>query len=114
LSLKNIGVVNVEFYTDVDERLDVPGHAPPALDLADIANCGCSSSTTWPTPADAEARGRHVSACRRRASLDGAVREALLGHHLRIRGATPTSGSTSVVGEAASLSCGRPITTTWR
>lgn len=38
LSLKNIGVVNVEFYTDVDERLDVPVMLPPALDLADIAN----------------------------------------------------------------------------
>ena len=38
LSLKNIGVVNVEFYTDVEERLDVPVMLPPALNLADLAD----------------------------------------------------------------------------
>lgn len=38
LSLKNIGVVNVEFYTDVDQRLEVPVMLPPALDLADLAD----------------------------------------------------------------------------
>jgi hypoxanthine phosphoribosyltransferase len=36
LSLKNIGVVNVEFYTDVEERLDVPITLPPVLNLADL------------------------------------------------------------------------------
>ncbi|HPB44706.1 MAG: phosphoribosyltransferase [Microthrixaceae bacterium] len=38
LSCKNIGVVNVEFYSDVDERLDVPVMLPPALNLADLAD----------------------------------------------------------------------------
>jgi hypoxanthine phosphoribosyltransferase len=38
LSLKNIGVVNVEFYTDIDERLEVPVMLPPALNLADLAD----------------------------------------------------------------------------
>lgn len=38
LRLKNIGVVNVEFYTDVDERLDVPVMLPPALNLADLTD----------------------------------------------------------------------------
>lgn len=38
LSLKNIGVVNVEFYTGIDERLDVPIMLPPVLNLADLAN----------------------------------------------------------------------------
>lgn len=38
LSCKNIGVVNVEFYTDVDERLEVPVMLPPALNLADLAD----------------------------------------------------------------------------
>lgn len=38
LSLKNIGVVNVEFYTDIDERLEVPVMLPPALNLSDLAN----------------------------------------------------------------------------
>lgn len=36
LSCKNIGVVNVEFYTDIDERLEVPVMLPPALNLADL------------------------------------------------------------------------------
>lgn len=38
LSCKNIGVVNVEFYTDIDERLEVPVMLPPALNLADLAD----------------------------------------------------------------------------
>jgi hypoxanthine phosphoribosyltransferase len=38
LGHKNIATVNVEFYTDVDERLDVPVELPPVLDLDDIAN----------------------------------------------------------------------------
>ena len=38
LSLKNIGVVNVEFYKDVEERLEVPIMLPPALNLADLEN----------------------------------------------------------------------------
>lgn len=38
LRCKNIGVVNVEFYTDIDERLPVPVMLPPALDLADLAD----------------------------------------------------------------------------
>ena len=36
LDLKNIGVVNVEFYTGIDERLDVPVMLPPVLNLADL------------------------------------------------------------------------------
>lgn len=36
LSCKNIGVVNVEFYSDIDERLEVPVMLPPALNLADL------------------------------------------------------------------------------
>jgi uncharacterized protein len=37
LSVKNIYVMNVEFYTGVDERLDVPVMLPPYLDVAHIA-----------------------------------------------------------------------------
>jgi hypoxanthine phosphoribosyltransferase len=37
LSVKNIYVMNVEFYTGVDERLDVPVMLPPYLEFADIA-----------------------------------------------------------------------------
>src|SRR5580704_9755247 len=36
LSVKNCFAMNVEFYTSVDERLDVPVVLPPMLDLVDI------------------------------------------------------------------------------
>jgi hypoxanthine phosphoribosyltransferase len=38
LGHKNIATVNVEFYTGIDERLDVPVELPPVLDLDDLAN----------------------------------------------------------------------------
>ena len=38
LSMKNIATLNVEFYTDVDERLDAPVVLPPVLDLVDLSN----------------------------------------------------------------------------
>jgi hypoxanthine phosphoribosyltransferase len=38
LPLKNIATLNVEFYTDIDERLAVPVVLPPVLDLVDLAN----------------------------------------------------------------------------
>ena len=36
LSIKNCYVMNVEYYTDVDERLDVPTFLPPYLELVDL------------------------------------------------------------------------------
>jgi hypoxanthine phosphoribosyltransferase len=36
LSVKNCFAMNVEFYTGVDERLEVPVMLPPTLDLVDI------------------------------------------------------------------------------
>ena len=36
LGLKNCCVINVEYYTGVDERLDVPVILPPALHLVDL------------------------------------------------------------------------------
>lgn len=36
LSVKNIYVMNVEYYTGVDTRLDVPVMLPPYLDLVDM------------------------------------------------------------------------------
>ena len=38
LGLKNIATINVEFYTDVDERLEAPVVLPPVLDLIDLEN----------------------------------------------------------------------------
>jgi uncharacterized protein len=37
LGVKNCGTMNVEFYTGVDERLDVPVVLPPTLDMVDVA-----------------------------------------------------------------------------
>ena len=36
LGVKNCGAMNVEFYTGVDQRLDVPILLPPTLDLLDV------------------------------------------------------------------------------
>ena len=36
LSIKNIFVMNVEYYTDVDERQEVPVVLPPYLELVDL------------------------------------------------------------------------------
>lgn len=36
LSIKNTYLINVEYYTDVDERLDVPVILPPYLEMVDL------------------------------------------------------------------------------
>ncbi len=36
LGVKNCCVINVEYYTDIDERLEVPVILPPALNLVDL------------------------------------------------------------------------------
>ena len=36
LSIKNTYTMNVEFYTDIDERLEVPRILPPAPDFVDL------------------------------------------------------------------------------
>lgn len=38
LGVKNCGAINVEFYTGVDSRLDVPVVLPPSLNLIDITD----------------------------------------------------------------------------
>jgi len=38
LSVKNIYVMNIEYYTGVDERLPVPVMPPPYVDLVDLEN----------------------------------------------------------------------------
>jgi hypothetical protein len=38
LSIKNVYLMNVEYYTDVDERLDVPVILPPYLDMVELGN----------------------------------------------------------------------------
>lgn len=36
LSIKNVYLMNVEYYTDIDERLEVPVILPPYLDMVDL------------------------------------------------------------------------------
>ena len=43
--------MNVEYYTGVEERLDVPMILPPDPDLVDLTERASSSPTTSPTPA---------------------------------------------------------------
>lgn len=38
LGVKNCGAINVEFYTGVDARLDVPVVLPPSLNLVDVTD----------------------------------------------------------------------------
>ena len=56
LGVKNTCTMNVEFYTDVDERLDVPMVLPPIPDLVDLGARACRSSTTSPTRPHAAGR----------------------------------------------------------
>jgi hypoxanthine phosphoribosyltransferase len=53
LDVKNLHVINVEFYTGVDQRLDMPVVLPP-VPYPSRSTCpdrACSSPTTSPTPA---------------------------------------------------------------
>ncbi len=38
LGVKNCATINVEYYTGIDERLDVPVILPPLLDVADLSD----------------------------------------------------------------------------
>ena len=51
LGVKNTFTMNVEFYTGVDERLELPMILPPVPDLVDFARRASSSPTTSPTQA---------------------------------------------------------------
>ena len=51
LDVKNTWTMNVEFYTGVEERLDVPMILPPFRSSSISSRPGCSSPTTSPTPA---------------------------------------------------------------
>src|SRR3982751_325548 len=55
LSVKNTWTMNVEFYTGVDERLDVPMILPPVPELIDL------ESARMLIPADAPATGETLA-----------------------------------------------------
>jgi len=47
LSVKNIYVMNVEYYTGVDERLPVPIMLPPTPEFIDLEDARILVATTW-------------------------------------------------------------------
>ena len=49
--MKNLYTMNVEYYTGVDERLEVPMILPPTPELVDLTDARVLSPTTSPTPA---------------------------------------------------------------
>ncbi len=80
LAVKNVYTMNVEFYTGVDERLEVPRILPPAPDFVDVSR--------RPHP-DRRRRRRHRPHAAERAAVlrgqgrrgahRGALREVALG-----------------------------------
>ena len=97
LGVKNTFTMNVEFYTGVDERLEMPMILPPVPDLVDFAE------TQRPDRRRRRRHGRHARAGQgvlrgqgRRDPLRGALREAALdGDSASTSGVAPTAGSTS-------------------
>ena len=90
LGLKNCCVINVEYYTGVDERLDVPVILPPHLDVVDlsgahlliaddVADTGETMKLVADTVRPQSAGGAHRRALREE-SLDRAVRLRVAPH----------------------------------
>ena len=86
LSVKNVYTMNVEFYTGVDERLEVPRILPPAPDFVDlhdariliaddVADTGHTLRSVQQFCEGKVGRGAHR----------GALREAALGRAVRLR-----------------------------
>jgi len=75
LSVKNCFAMNVEFYTGVDQRLDVPVVLPPTLDVVDIT--GLQVLVADRPQRDPSPRGRRP--------LRRAVPEGALDRGLRVR-----------------------------
>ena len=86
LGVKNTFTMNVEFYTGIDERLDMPMILPPVPDLVDFADSRCSIADDV---ADTGATLELVQGVLRRQGGRGAVRRALreapLDGPLRVR-----------------------------
>ena len=86
LAVKNIYTMNVEFYTGVDERLEVPRILPPAPDFVDLHDARILIADDV---ADTGHTLRSVAGVLRgqgrRSPHRGAVREAALGGEVRLR-----------------------------
>ena len=86
LSVKNVYTMNVEFYTGVDERLEVPRILPPAPDFVDVHDAKILIADDV---ADTGHTLRSVAAVLRGQGRRGAHRRALrevaLGREVRLR-----------------------------
>ena len=87
LSVKNLYVMNVEYYTGVEERLDVPVALPPYLDSIDLRNARVLIAD------DVAIRGRlllmSMSSARARLLMSGALfcmKRALLSSSVNMSG----------------------------
>jgi hypothetical protein len=86
LDVKNLFVMNVEFYTGVDERLDLPVVLPPTLDQVDLTGANVLiADDVAGNRQDPRARPRLLRGVRRRCPDGGRLREALLGRDVRLR-----------------------------
>ena len=86
LTVKNLYTMNVEYYTGVDERLEVPMILPPTPELVDVdrgPGAGCRRRRrhgSHPGPGQGVLPRESV-----RGALRGALREAALGGEVRVR-----------------------------
>ena len=86
LGVKNTFTMNVEFYTGVDERLEMPMILPPVPDLVDFAETKVLiADDVADTGATLAARAGVLRGQGRRGALRGSLREAALDGRLRVR-----------------------------
>ena len=86
LDVKNAWTMNVEFYTGVDERLDVPMILPPVPDLVDLETARVLiADDVADTGETLRLVQRLLRRKGRRGSLRGALREAALDGEQRVR-----------------------------
>ena len=96
LGVKNTFTMNVEFYTGVDARLEMPMILPPVPDLVDFHETRVSSPTTWPTPERRSRSSRSSAKARwRRCAARSSTRSRTARSGASTSGAAPTAGSPS-------------------
>ena len=86
LDVKNTFTMNVEFYTGIDERLPVPMILPPVPELVDLHDARMLiADDVADTGPDARARQGLLRRPGRRGARRGALREAAVDRHVRVR-----------------------------
>src|SRR3954468_6321286 len=89
LDVKNLFVMNVEFYTGVDERLDLPVVLPPTLDRVDLTGAQVLvADDVADTGRTLELVRKLLHRLRGRGADGGRLREATVGGAVRLRVAT--------------------------